>query len=255
MKQRVQNLLGKFGYTIRRTSTLHGHNPGSITRPIGALDLFLEDIRARGFTPRGIIDVGAHRGNWIRLALSIFPKTPVIMIEPQDEMEICLSDFSKTSSDCHFVKAGAGREPGELVQTIWEDYAGSSFLPQANADLIRAGKQRKTRIITLDNLMTDVYPQFNPDLVKLDIQGFELEALSGAKTLFGRTEMFILETSLFPFMPGCPIAREVILFMSARGYELYDVPGFCRRPHDGALGQMDLAFVKSDGLFRKVKDW
>jgi FkbM family methyltransferase len=255
MKQLIQELLGNFGYVIRRTSTLHGHNPGSVTRPIGALNLFLEDIRARGFIPRGIIDVGAHRGDWTRLALSIFPKTPVIMIEPQDEMEVFLSELARTAPNGHFVKAGVGREPGELVQTIWEDYAGSSFLPQVNADLIRTGKQRKTRIITLDNMLADTYPMFVPDLVKLDIQGFELEALSGAETLFGRTEMFILEVSLFPFMPNWPIAREVISFMFARGYELYDVPGFCRRPHDGALGQMDLAFVKSGGLFRSVIDW
>src|ERR1039457_4070567 len=101
MKQLVQKLLGKVGYAIRRTSTLHGHNPGSVTRPIGRLDLFLEDIRARGFIPRGIIDVGAHRGDWTRLALSIFSKTPVIMIEPQDEMEAFLLQLTKTVPDCH----------------------------------------------------------------------------------------------------------------------------------------------------------
>src|SRR5271170_4453942 len=121
MKQLVQNLLAKYGYAIRRTSTLHGHNPGSVTRPIGDLNLFLEDIRARDFVPRGIIDVGANRGDWTRLALTTFPGTPVLMIEPQNEMEASLSQLVKTTPNCHFVKAGAGREPGELMQTIWED--------------------------------------------------------------------------------------------------------------------------------------
>ena len=255
MKQLVQKLLGKFGYALRRTSTLRGGNPGSSTRPIGACDLFLEDICARGFIPRGIIDVGANRGNWTRMALSVFPKTPVLMIEPQDEMEVFLSELTKTRPNCHFVKAGAGREPGELVQTIGEDPEGSSFLPPVNADLLRAGKQRKTPIITLDDLLADTYPQFVPDLVKLDVQGFEFEVLAGGKSLFGRTEVFILETSLFRFMPDCSLTREVIPFMFARGYELYDIPGFCRRTFDGALGAVDLAFVKSDGSFRRVTDW
>ncbi len=255
MKQLVQKLLGTFGYAIRRTNTLQGGNPGSATRPIGAWDLFLEDIRARGFKPRGIIDVGANRGNWTRMALAVFPRTPVLMIEPQDEMEASLAELTMTVPDCHFIKAGAGREPGELVQTIWEDSEGSSFLPPVNADLLRTDKQRRTRIVTLDHLLAGTFSQFVPDLVKLDIQGFELEALSGGESLFGRTEVFILETSLFSFLPGCSLAREAIPFMFARGYELYDIPGFCRRACDGALGSVDLAFVKSNGSFRKVTEW
>src|SRR5215469_12886030 len=255
MKELVQNLLGRFGYAIRRTATLHGHAPGSTTRPIAELSLFLEDLRARGFVPRGIIDVGANKGEWARLALSIFPKTPVLMIEPRDEMEARLSELSKSNPNCHYIKAGAGRKNGELVQTIWEDSEGSSFLPPENPDLLKTGKQRKTRIVALDDVLARDYPQFIPDLVKMDIQGFELEALSGAQTLFGRTEIFILEASLFPFVPNTPIVREVIAFMSAREYELYDIPGRCRRPYDGALGQVDLAFVKAKGAFRNVANW
>lgn len=255
MKQLVQNLLGKFGYAIRRTSTLHGHAPGSATRPIAELNLFLEDLRARGFAPRGIIDVGANKGEWTRLALSIFPKTPVLMIEPQEEMETRLSELAKINTNCRYLKAGAGRKNGELVQTIWEDSEGSSFLPAENTDLLKTGKQRKTRIVAIDDVLAREYPQLIPDLVKLDIQGFELEALSGAETLFGRTEIFILEASLFSFMPNQPIVRDVIAFMAERKYELYDIPGRCRRPFDGALGQVDLAFAKAGGIFRKATDW
>jgi len=255
MKRLVQNLLEKFGYAIRRTSTLHGYDPGSVTRPIGEIKLFLEDIRARGFAPRGIFDVGAYKGEWAKVALSVFPKTPILMIEPQDEMVPFLSELTKSAPNCHHIKAGAGRKAGELVQTIWDDYAGSSFLPSEDPKLMEAGKQRKVRVITIDSLLAQDYPQFVPDLVKFDVQGFELEALSGAEILFGRTEVVILEVSLFPFSPGWPLAREVIAYMSSKAYELYDVPGYGRRPYDGALGQLDMAFVKANGRFRTVTDW
>lgn len=39
MKELVQKVLGKFGYAIRRTSTLHGHDPASTTRPIAEVNL------------------------------------------------------------------------------------------------------------------------------------------------------------------------------------------------------------------------
>lgn len=54
---------------------------------------------------------------------------------------------------------------------------------------------------------------------------------------------------------GQPLAREVITYLGERGYELYDVPGFPRRPSDGALGQMDLAFAREKGILRSSSEW
>jgi FkbM family methyltransferase len=255
LKSAIKRVCSVFGLEVNRTSIRRALKPGSPSRPVGETANFLEDIRARGFVPRGIIDVGANQGDWSRLALSIFPGTPLIMIEPQDEMQSFLLQLSRKEIACHYVKAGAGREPGELVQTIWPDRMGSSFLPEVDESRLRTGEQRKTQMVTIDQLLAERFSEFIPDLVKLDIQGFELEALSGAETILGRTEVFILETSLFQFMPRQPITREVISFMSERGYEMYDITQYLRRPYDGALGQLDLAFVKAGGRFRAETKW
>jgi FkbM family methyltransferase len=227
---------------------------GSTNRPIGNIKMFLEDIRARGFIPRGIIDVGANRGDWTRMALSVFPETKVVMIEPQQEMQQYLNQLCRENSDLEVIQAGAGREEGELVQTIWEDLAGSSFLPETSEEKLRDGTQRVTPIVTIDKVVKD-RGYFFPDLVKLDIQGFELEALKGAASLFGRTQIFILETSLYEFMPKMPTTADCINYMSSRGYEFYDVTEYLRRPFDGALAQIDLAFALRDGVLRHSNKW
>lgn len=216
--------------------------------------MFLEDIRARGFAPRGIIDVGANRGGWARMARAIFPNASILMIEPQEEMSEALTQFTRSDRLVDFVQAGAGEKAGELVQTIWSDLAGSSFLPAVTEHGLAQGTQRRTRIVAIDDLMR-VRPKFEPDLVKLDIQGFELEAIKGAECLFGRTELFIMETSLFQFMNRMPTTHDCITFMSDRGYDLYDVTEYLRRPLDGALGQIDLAFARRDGALRSSHDW
>jgi FkbM family methyltransferase len=224
-------------------------------RPVGWMSCFLEDIKLRKFEPLSILDVGANRGDWSRMAAANFPNASFVLVEPLQEMSTYLQQFCQDFPKARYVEAGAGAEEGELTLTISDDLSGSSFLPTANtptpAD--KRLKSRRVKIITLDSLYdgkTDL-----PALVKLDIQGFELEALKGAQKLFGQTELFIMEVSLFEFGPKQPVFSEIVGFMARVGYEVYDLPGFLRRPLDGALGQTDIAFARRDGFLRSSNKW
>jgi FkbM family methyltransferase len=254
MKRIIKAGLAAAGLELRRVAYDQQPSAGSPGRPIASIRSFLEDLRARGFTPKGILDVGANRGDWTRMALSIYPQAQIVMIEPQDEMDASLSALCRERFFCVHVKAGAGRTQCELIQTIWDDLGGSSFLPLPDGGQIESGRQRRTHVVSINSILAQ-YTDFHPDLVKLDIQGFELEALIGGSNLFGTTEVFVIETSLFSFMAGQPVTHEVISFMANRSYEVYDITEFVRRPYDGALGQVDIAFVKHDGLLRLSNRW
>lgn len=255
MKHTLKRILNYAGIEIRKVQRGNFNEIATDRRPIGNIRFFLEDVAKRGFVPNGIIDVGANRGEWTQMAKSIFPNASVLMIEPQEEMRALLEKTCQILANVAWIQAGAGAEKGELVQTIWKDLNGSSFIPREGEITDGHKTQRITPILTLNDLVAE-RPDFSPDLVKMDIQGFEIEALKGAVSLFGKTELFILETSLFRFMnERQPLSRELISFMHDAGYELYDITEFLRRPLDGALGQVDLAFAKQDGFLRNRTTW
>ena len=89
-----------------------------------------------------------------------------------------------------------------------------------------------------------------PYLIKVDVQGGELEVLSGASRSLSDAEVVILEVSLFEFVEDGPELHDVVTFMKAKGFVAYDMFGGHTRPLDGALAQVDIVFVKERGVFR-----
>lgn len=253
MKDSFKKIFKALGYELRRITPFP---IGAPQRPVGDIIKLLEDITHRGLICNGILDVGANDGGWSRMIKKLLPDAKFFLIEPQIELEESLKSFINESEGSKYIIAGAGAKSGKEYLTIWDDLAGSSFLPKEDVSLIASGKQREIEIVTIDDIIkTGKFPI--PELVKLDVQGYELEALKGADILFGKTEIFILEVSLFSFsdVPGMPILSDVVRFMADRDYVTYDFAGFSRRPLDGALGQCDICFVKKDSFLRASNEW
>ena len=240
----VQNPnLGHWGYTLLRVSQIDRSVRG--TRP------FLVNLQKRGLRPQSVLDVGANYGAWSHVAKSVFQNACFYLIEPQVEMKPFLDRFCADTNSAKWFLAGAGSNEGELVLTTWNDFAGSSFLPSQNHS---TENQRRVPIVTIDSLVQNGEME-PPDLIKIDVQGFELEVLQGSLACFGHTEMFIVEVSFFKTHPERPVFHDVINFMDDKGYVVYDFADLKHRPFDGALGQADVCFVKRDGIFRQHKRW
>jgi hypothetical protein len=83
------------------------------------------------------------------------------------------------------------------------------------------------------------------------VEGAELEVLRGAQRLLAETEVVLLELSLFAFNETNPQMADVICAMQRWGFVPYDIYGGHLRKLDGALAQIDMAFVREDGRFRR----
>ena len=67
-----------------------------------------------------------------------------------------------------------------------------------------------------------------PLLLKLDVQGFELEVLRGSRIALDAAEFVLLEVSTLNYNRGAPLVAEVLDFMNQRGFVLFDIADLSR---------------------------
>jgi hypothetical protein len=143
--------------------------------------------------------------------------------------------------------AGAGSANGELSLTVWNDHQGSAFLRPEIQAMTPYRQQRPVPIVTLDGLIAaGEFPV--PDLIKIDVQGFELEVLRGSMRCLGRSDLFIVETSFNHPLGERPSYYRVVELMEAYGYRIFDLVDLKYRAASGAIGQVDICFVRKGSL-------
>jgi hypothetical protein len=118
---------------------------------------------------------------------------------------------------------------------------GSSVFEESN-DSVAKNKVVK-QLTTLDSLIQQNYGWDKIVFLKIDVQGYELEVLSGALQYLSTCEFVLMEASLIPVNKGCPLIADVITFMDKQGFRLLDFCSQIRRK-DKALWQTDLLFIR-----------
>lgn len=238
-----QRLLDRFSYRLIRSNLL----------PKGAVAPFLRNLGMRGFYPRNVVDVGANKGRWSEKALTVFPDARYTLLEPQIEMKEHLDRFCARHPGVRWINAGAGAVNGELPFTLTGSTSSTfTYSPEQARDL--GHQQRAVPVVTLDHVCAEHVGAI-PELVKIDAEGFEFEILKGAASLLGKTEIFLLELPLIHPRPRALLFRDAVAQMAEYGYDVYDFTTFQKRPYDGAIGQAEVVFARSDGFLRGYKGW
>jgi hypothetical protein len=141
-----------------------------------------------------------------------------------------------------------GRTPGELQLNVMADsLVSNSFLMPVEETWREidyhhgAIAKRTVPVVRLDDYaheqrLGEVY------LLKIDVQGFELEVLEGAVELLRRTDYVFVEAGIRPLYEGAPRFTGVYDWLDAHGFHLISM----RAWHRG-----NQTLVETDMLFRR----
>jgi FkbM family methyltransferase len=192
----------------------------------------------RRFVPVGglAFDVGAHTGNRLRAFLDLGAR--VVAVEPQPELAARLAFRYGGDARVHVVEGALGRAPGRApllssprtptVATLSTDFvARAGATPSFEGVRWQAGPE--VVVTTLDALIAT---HGQPDFVKIDVEGFELEVLHGLS--------HALPALSFEFLPA---VRDVALACIDR---LEQLAGPGRYRYAVSLGER-LQLVQPDG--------
>jgi FkbM family methyltransferase len=247
MKEIARNLARRAGYRLERW---HPAN-----RFDGMRDS-LEVLAACGLRPSVVIDGGANAGHWTRLAREVFPDASFHLIEPQPACRAALERFVRENHNLTLYPV-ALTSPGQrrisMTGGTGEGGTGARVpTPKEAGD----PAEIECEAATLDELFGKTLKRSDRALLKLDLEGHEVAAISGGAAVLDAVEAVLIEAQLFDINDnGLPVFGEVYQLLASRGFELFDIASLGGRPRDGRLRMLDAVFVRSDSRLCRDRGW
>ncbi len=193
----------------------------------------LKFLRNSGLIPKTIIDVGVQYQT-IEL-ISIFPDCQHILIEPVEEYRDKIIANYSSIKDKEFIWAAASSQPGKLFLNLIKRDSETTTHSELS-DNHSSNARYEVDVITLDDLCQEKRYE-EPYLLKVDVDGKDLEVLKGAEKTLKSTVCVVIEAPL-------PRLLERIEYLQAHGFMLWDIIDFCY--YHGSLYQVDLVFLRQD---------
>ncbi len=229
--RRLNKLLSKAGYRFDKIERMRS-KPND-----NSMELALLRINQLGLQPTKVVDVGAAKGSWTKLAMKYWPDSQYVLFEPLVEQIEMIPPDIKSSPNCEIVQAVASNKNGVELLTIADDMDGSGLYGGVGKNV------REVPEVILDDFISE---HDHSIILKLDTHGFEIPIFEGANKMFACTEAIIVEVYGFYVSPQAKLFHQVSEYLFQHGFRLFDVVDVMRRKKDNAFWQADAIFLRSD---------
>ncbi len=205
----------------------------------------VQGLVAEGLSFSTIIDVGANVGKFSRAALGFWPEVTVIAFEPLPDVARSLEVQEEWAKRIEIHVVALGATDGRTAFYPHKYSLASSPLPVAASVQERYEWAREMQPIDvplrrLDGVLAGRELR-RPILLKLDVQGFELEVLKGAPDTLAGVDAVLLEQSFDSFYQGQALFSESDQFLRDAGWRLVR-PLDWRKEH-GRIVEVDCLYI------------
>jgi FkbM family methyltransferase len=196
---------------------------------------YLKKISQEGVQPKVIYDIGACVLHWTNPAKLVWPNAQYVVFEAMNELEFLYQEsglpyvagallYKEDDVEIDFYQNLENPGGNSMYRENPALSPAASYLYSDNHRVVKKGM----RLDTLVKMFN--FPQ--PDLIKIDVQGAELDVLFGATEALKNCKDIILELQTEEYNIGSPKFDEVKAYLESIGFELVQGP-FSSTQYDG----------------------
>lgn len=195
--------------------------------------IYMEDLAHQGHCPKVIWDVGSNVLHWYNIATSIWPQAKIYCFDGNPACEFLYRQHNVT------YHLGVLSNSDRRTVRFWQNPVhpgGSSYYrenpqhSQQSPDLYTYEQSLLVACRTLKTIQqAKNWPV--PNLLKMDVQGAELDVLQGMGDLLQQVDHLILELQHIDYNLGAPRAGEVISWLDMNNFQLV-TEKFCNNGPD-----------------------
>jgi FkbM family methyltransferase len=197
------------------------------------LHIALTRLRRRGLKIEIVYDIGARLGWWTETVRPSLPGARFFLFEGNDMHTKALQE----TGERYFTAILSSEE--KLVEFYATGGPGDSYFREASEHFVGV-TPRTLRATTLDHIV-ETHDLPDPDLIKADVQGAELDVLRGGTKALDKAKLVLLECPIVEYNEGAPNIHEYFRFMDERGFTPIDFLG--RTWRHGRVIQIDVLFA------------
>lgn len=189
-----------------------------------------------------IIDVGANIGETIEFFLKRFSQPHIVAFEPVTECYKILINKFGCYQNVFLNNCAVGDQEGIVKFNVANSLACSSiYLPTEETknyhmNEINISNTIDVKINKLVNYINE-FPEI--DILKIDVQCYELSVLKSAGEALEKIKMISLEVEFIPLYGNQPLFSDIDIFLRKKGFIIYNLYGGYRRKN----GQIECADV------------